>query len=117
MASMRAMVVKEAGGDFLLEEREIPEPGDREVLVKVHACGVCHSDMLAKQGAYPGVSFPVVPGHEIAGEIAALGANVEGWEAGVRPIIEVMPLEQANEAYQKMIDGDARFRMVLQVNR
>jgi D-arabinose 1-dehydrogenase-like Zn-dependent alcohol dehydrogenase len=84
MASMRAMVVKEAGGDFVLEEREIPEPGDREVLVKVHACGVCHSDMFAKEGAFPGVSFPVIPGHEIAGEIAALGANVEGWETGQR---------------------------------
>jgi D-arabinose 1-dehydrogenase-like Zn-dependent alcohol dehydrogenase len=84
MASMRAMVVKEAGGDFVLEEREVPQPGDREVLVKVHACGVCHSDMFAKEGAYPGVTFPVIPGHEIAGEISAMGDHVQGWEVGQR---------------------------------
>jgi D-arabinose 1-dehydrogenase-like Zn-dependent alcohol dehydrogenase len=84
MASMRAMVVMEAGGDFVLQEREIPRPGDGEALVKVHACGVCHSDMFAKEGAYPGVSFPVIPGHEIAGEIAALGDRIHGWEVGQR---------------------------------
>jgi alcohol dehydrogenase/propanol-preferring alcohol dehydrogenase len=78
------MVVREAGGEFVLEEREVPQPGTREVLVKVHACGVCHSDVLAKEGAYPGVSFPLVPGHEIAGVIAALGDDVEGWEVGQR---------------------------------
>ncbi len=84
MASMRAMVVKEAGGDFELEEREVPEPGFGEALVRVHACGICHSDSFAKEGGYPGVSHPLVPGHEIAGEIAALGENVEGWEVGQR---------------------------------
>ncbi len=77
------MVVQEQGGDFVLEEREIPEPGFGEALVKVHACGVCHSDSFAKDG-YPGVSWPVIPGHEIAGEIAALGDHVEGWEVGQR---------------------------------
>lgn len=83
MARMRAMVVQEQGGDFVLDEREIPQPGFGEVLVRVHACGVCHSDVFAKEG-YPGVSWPVVPGHEIAGEIAGLGEHVRGWEVGQR---------------------------------
>ncbi len=73
MASMRAIVVSEPGAEFELEQREIPEPGPEDALVRVHACGVCHSDSFAKEGGYPGVSYPLVPGHEIAGEIAALG--------------------------------------------
>jgi D-arabinose 1-dehydrogenase-like Zn-dependent alcohol dehydrogenase len=84
MATMRAIVVKEPGGDFELEQREVPEPGPGEALVRVHACGVCHSDVFAKEGGYPGVSHPLVPGHEVAGEIAALGDHVEGWEVGQR---------------------------------
>jgi D-arabinose 1-dehydrogenase-like Zn-dependent alcohol dehydrogenase len=84
MASMRAMVVKEPGGDFELEDREVPAPGAGEALVRVHACGICHSDSFAKEGGYPGVSHPLVPGHEVAGEIAALGEHVEGWEVGQR---------------------------------
>jgi D-arabinose 1-dehydrogenase-like Zn-dependent alcohol dehydrogenase len=84
MASMRAMVVKQAGGDFELEEREVPEPGFGEAVVRVHACGICHSDSFAKEGGYPGVSYPLVPGHEISGEIAALGDHAEGWEVGQR---------------------------------
>ena len=84
MPKMRAMVVREPGGEFELEERDVPEPGFGEVLVRVHACGVCHSDSFAKEGGYPGVTHPVVPGHEIAGEIAALGDHVEGWTVGQR---------------------------------
>jgi D-arabinose 1-dehydrogenase-like Zn-dependent alcohol dehydrogenase len=84
MATMRAIVVKEPGGDFELEQREVPKPGLGEALVHVHACGVCHSDVFAKEGGYPGVSHPLVPGHEIAGEVAALGEQVEGWEVGQR---------------------------------
>ncbi|HLI60079.1 MAG TPA: alcohol dehydrogenase [Solirubrobacteraceae bacterium] len=84
MTSMRAMVVREAGGDLVLEEREIPRPGRGEVLVRVRACGVCHSDSFAKEGGYPGVSHPLVPGHEIAGEITELGEDVRGWEVGRR---------------------------------
>ena len=84
MATMRAMVVHEPGGDFVLEQREIPRPGPGEALVKVHACGVCHSDSFAKQGGYPGMSHPLIPGHEIAGEIAELGEHVHGWEVGRR---------------------------------
>ncbi len=84
MASMRAVVVNEPGGEFELVEREVPQPGAGEALVRVHACGVCHSDMFAKEGGYPGVSHPLVPGHEIAGVVAALGDGVAGWEVGQR---------------------------------
>ena len=84
MASMRAIVVKEPGAGFELEQRAVPEPGFGEALVRVHACGICHSDSFAKEGGYPGVSYPLVPGHEIAGEITALGEHVQGWEVGQR---------------------------------
>jgi D-arabinose 1-dehydrogenase-like Zn-dependent alcohol dehydrogenase len=84
MATMRAMQVAEKGGPFELVEREVPTPGRGEALVRVHACGVCHSDMLAREGAFPGVSFPIVPGHEVAGEIAELGEGVRHWEVGQR---------------------------------
>ncbi|MGI8845470.1 MAG: alcohol dehydrogenase [Thermoleophilaceae bacterium] len=84
MATMRAVQVSEAGADFELVEREIPTPGRGQLLVKVEACGVCHSDMFAKEGGYPGVTFPIVPGHEIAGVIEAVGEGVDWWEAGAR---------------------------------
>jgi alcohol dehydrogenase/propanol-preferring alcohol dehydrogenase len=81
---MRAVQVGEAGGDLELVEREVPRPGFGEALIRVHACGVCHSDVLAKDGGYPGVTYPVVPGHEIAGVIEELGDGVNGWEVGQR---------------------------------
>jgi D-arabinose 1-dehydrogenase-like Zn-dependent alcohol dehydrogenase len=84
MATMRAMQIAEKGGDFELVEREVPSPDRGEALVRIHACGVCHSDMMAVEGLFPGVSFPVVPGHEVAGEIAELGEGVKGWEVGQR---------------------------------
>jgi D-arabinose 1-dehydrogenase-like Zn-dependent alcohol dehydrogenase len=84
MAKMRVMQVSEADGPFELVERDVPEPGRDEALVRVHACGVCHSDAFAKSGGYPGVSFPIVPGHEIAGVIESLGEGVAGWEVGQR---------------------------------
>jgi D-arabinose 1-dehydrogenase-like Zn-dependent alcohol dehydrogenase len=84
MATMRAVQVGQAGGDFELVEREVPTPGRGQALVRVHACGVCHSDSMAKEGAFPGVTFPVVPGHEVAGVIEALGEGVQGWEVGQR---------------------------------
>ncbi len=84
MATMRAMQVAAPGADFELVEREVPEPGFGEALIRVHACGVCHSDSFAKEGGYPGVSHPLVPGHEIAGRIEALGEGVNGWEVGQR---------------------------------
>ncbi|MGA2319457.1 MAG: alcohol dehydrogenase [Solirubrobacteraceae bacterium] len=84
MASMRAVQVSEAGGPFELVKREVPEPGRGEALVRVQACGICHSDSYAKEGGFPGVSYPLVPGHEIAGVIDSLGADVHGWQAGQR---------------------------------
>jgi len=84
MSTMRAVQVGEKGGPFELVEREVPSPGRGEVLVRVHACGVCHSDVMAKEGAFPGVTFPVVPGHEVAGEIAAVGEDVHPWQVGQR---------------------------------
>jgi D-arabinose 1-dehydrogenase-like Zn-dependent alcohol dehydrogenase len=83
MATMRAVVVPEQGGSFALVEREIPQPGLGEALVRIHACGVCHSDVFAREGGYP-TTWPVIPGHEIAGEIAELGEHVDGWEVGQR---------------------------------
>lgn len=84
MATMRAVQVGEPGGPFELVEREVPTPGRDEALVRVHACGICHSDMYPKNGAFPGVPFPIVPGHEIAGVVEALGEDVRGWETGTR---------------------------------
>lgn len=84
MATMRAVVVSEAGGALEMTERDVPEPGRGEALVRVQACGVCHSDSYAKDGGFPGVTYPVVPGHEIAGVVESLGEGVDGWETGQR---------------------------------
>jgi D-arabinose 1-dehydrogenase-like Zn-dependent alcohol dehydrogenase len=84
MASMRVVQVSEQGGPFELVQREVPTPGAGEALVRVHACGICHSDSFSKTGGFPGMSWPHVPGHEIAGEVAALGEGVKGWEVGQR---------------------------------
>jgi D-arabinose 1-dehydrogenase-like Zn-dependent alcohol dehydrogenase len=82
--SMKVAQVPAAGADFQIVEREIPEPGAGHVRIKVQACGVCHSDMLTKEGVWPGIRYPRVPGHEVAGVIDALGAGVSGWSAGQR---------------------------------
>ena len=84
MAKMRAVQVARAGGSLELVERDVPEPGHGEVRVRVEACGVCHSDSLTVEGQWPGLSFPRIPGHEIAGVIDALGAGVVGWRARQR---------------------------------
>jgi len=84
MASMTVMQVSEPGAALELVERPIPEPGPGEVRVKVQACGVCHSDSMAVDGHFPGVTFPVVPGHEVAGVIDAVGEGVPGWSVGQR---------------------------------
>jgi alcohol dehydrogenase len=84
MPKMRAMIVPRVGAPFELVEREIPAPGRHEVLIKVHACGVCHSDALTVQGLFPGIEYPRVPGHEVIGTIEAVGADVDGWSAGTR---------------------------------
>lgn len=84
MAKMRVVQVAEKGGAFELVERELPQPRPGEVRIKVQACGVCHSDSIAKMGLFPSVRYPIVPGHEIAGVIDAVGADVIGWAAGTR---------------------------------
>nr|WP_246985179.1 alcohol dehydrogenase [Halorientalis marina] len=82
--TMRAAVVPEAGGEFEVVERDVPDPGPTEVRVAVEACGICHSDEFVKEGTYPGVSYPRIPGHEIAGRIDAVGADVTAWSEGDR---------------------------------
>ncbi len=77
---MKAAQISKAGGDWELIERAIPEPGAGQVRVKVEACGICRSDALVKEGVWPGLQYPRVPGHEIAGRIDALGDNVTPWQ-------------------------------------
>jgi len=79
---MRAIQVSRPGGPFEMVEREIPQPGPRQVRVKVQACGLCHSDSLTKEGHFPGVTYPRVPGHEVAGVIDAVGSEVPRWRVG-----------------------------------
>jgi D-arabinose 1-dehydrogenase-like Zn-dependent alcohol dehydrogenase len=81
---MKAAQVPKAGADFQIVEREIPKPGAGQVRIKVQACGVCHSDVFTKEGSWPGIQYPRVPGHEIAGVIDELGANVSAWKKGQR---------------------------------
>lgn len=84
MATMKAMQVPEAGSDFELIEKDIPSPDKNEVLIKVQACGICHSDQFTKEGAMPGIEYPRVPGHEVIGTIEKLGEDVSLWEKGQR---------------------------------
>ena len=81
---MKAAQISKAGGDWELVERDVPEPGPGQVRVKVEACGICHSDALVKEGLWPGLQYPRVPGHEIAGRVDAVGANVTSWAIGQR---------------------------------
>ena len=82
--TMKAAQISKPGGDWELVERDIPEPGAEQVRVKVEACGICHSDLVVKEGIWPGLQFPRVPGHEIAGRIDAVGGNVTAWSKGQR---------------------------------
>jgi len=84
MTTMRAVQVSRPGGSLELVERPVPEPGPGSVRIQVEACGVCHSDAFTKEGHWPGIQYPRVPGHEIAGVIDALGPGVTGWRAGQR---------------------------------
>jgi D-arabinose 1-dehydrogenase-like Zn-dependent alcohol dehydrogenase len=82
MAAMRVAQVSRPKGPFEIVERPIPEPGAGSVRIKVHACGICHSDSITKEGLLPGIQYPRVPGHEVAGVIDAIGPGVPGWEPG-----------------------------------
>jgi D-arabinose 1-dehydrogenase-like Zn-dependent alcohol dehydrogenase len=84
IAPMKAAQVPKPGADFEIVERETPKPGAGEVLIKVQACGVCHSDVLTKEGLWPGIQYPRVPGHEVAGLIDEVGAGVTAWKKGKR---------------------------------
>lgn len=81
---MKAAQISKPGGDWELVERDIPEPASDQVRVKVEACGICHSEVLVKNGLWPGLQYPRVPGHEIAGRIDALGSSVKSWQKGQR---------------------------------
>jgi D-arabinose 1-dehydrogenase-like Zn-dependent alcohol dehydrogenase len=81
---MKAAQIPKPGADFQIVEREIPNPGAGEVRIKVRACGVCHSDVLTKEGQWPGIQYPRVPGHEVAGVIDDIGAGVSKWKKGQR---------------------------------
>jgi D-arabinose 1-dehydrogenase-like Zn-dependent alcohol dehydrogenase len=81
---MKAVQVSKPGGNFEIVERPIPEPGRTQVRIKVEACGICHSDAIVKESGFPGLQYPRVPGHEIAGRIDAVGADVTQWKPGQR---------------------------------
>jgi D-arabinose 1-dehydrogenase-like Zn-dependent alcohol dehydrogenase len=84
VAPMKVAQVPKPGADFQIVEREIPKPGAGEVLIKVQACGVCHSDVITKEGGLPGIQYPRVPGHEVAGLIDEVGPGVTSWKKGQR---------------------------------
>ncbi len=84
VAPMKVAQISKPGGDFEIVEREIPDPGAGQVRIKVQACGVCHSDVLTKEGSWPGIQYPRGPGHEVAGMIDELGEGVTAWKEGQR---------------------------------
>lgn len=84
MPKMRAVQVPQAKGDFEIVERDIPDPGPGSVRIKVQACGVCHSDSVTKEGLFPGIQYPRVPGHEVVGILDAVGQGVARWKPGQR---------------------------------
>jgi D-arabinose 1-dehydrogenase-like Zn-dependent alcohol dehydrogenase len=84
MSKMRVVQVSRPNGPFEIVEREIPEPGVGSVRIKVEACGICHSDSVTKEGTWPGIQYPRVPGHEIAGIVEAAGQGIAAWRPGQR---------------------------------
>ena len=81
---MKVAQISRPGGDFELVERDIPNPIAGQVRIKVQACGVCHSDVLTKEGSLPGIQYPRIPGHEVAGVVDEVGAGVAAWKKGQR---------------------------------
>jgi D-arabinose 1-dehydrogenase-like Zn-dependent alcohol dehydrogenase len=84
IATMKVAQVPKPGGDFEIVEREIPKPTRGQVRIKIQACGICHSDVLTKDGGLPGIQYPRIPGHEVAGVIDELGEGVSEWKIGQR---------------------------------
>ena len=83
-ATMKAVEVSRPGAEFQVVERPIPEPAEGWVRIRVEACGICHSDSFVKEGHFPGLAFPRVPGHEVVGRIDKLGKGVTAWKEGLR---------------------------------
>lgn len=84
MAQMTAVQISRPGAPFEVIAREIPAPVPGTVRIKVQACGVCHSDVFVKEGQWPGLQYPRIPGHEVAGVIDAIGPDVTAWKKGQR---------------------------------
>jgi D-arabinose 1-dehydrogenase-like Zn-dependent alcohol dehydrogenase len=84
LGTMKAAQIPQPGAEFEIVEREIPQPGAGQVRIKVKACGICHSDVLTKGGAWPGIQYPRIPGHEVVGHIDALGSGISIWKKGQR---------------------------------
>jgi D-arabinose 1-dehydrogenase-like Zn-dependent alcohol dehydrogenase len=84
IATMKVAQIAKPGEGFQIVDREIPTPGAGQVRIKVQACGVCHSDVLTVDGSWPGIQYPRVPGHEVAGVVDAVGASVTAWKKGQR---------------------------------
>ncbi|HKY70365.1 MAG TPA: alcohol dehydrogenase [Nitrospira sp.] len=84
MPQMTAVQIRSPGGPFELVKREIPVPKDNQIRIRVQACGICHSDMFVKEGYWPGLQYPRVPGHEVAGVVDEIGAGVTTWKKGQR---------------------------------
>ncbi len=81
---MKAAQIQEKGGDFILVDIDKPIPKKGEILIKVEACGICHSDAFVKEGAFPGIEYPRTPGHEVVGTVEKVGVDVERWKVGQR---------------------------------
>ena len=87
MPFMKAIQVSKPGADFEIIQKEIPTPGDYEVLIKVEACGICHGDSVAKEGHFPGIKYPIIPGHEVVGIVDKgrfFGYKMDAWRKGRR---------------------------------
>ncbi len=84
VTTMKAAQVTNAGAGLKIVELEVPDPGPGKVRIKVHACGVCYSDSIIVEGRRPGIPYPRVPGHEVAGVVDALGTGVTDWQEGQR---------------------------------
>ena len=84
IGTMKVAQISRPGGGVEIVEREIPDPGAGQVRIKVQACGICHSDALTVEGLWPGIQYPRVPGHEVAGVIDEVGPGVSAWKLGQR---------------------------------
>ena len=87
MPQMIAVQIRSPGGPFEAIKREIPAPGQSQIRIRVQACGICHSDVFVKEGYWPGLQYPRVTGHEVAGMVDEVGAGVTNWKVGDRALL------------------------------